>query len=113
MDIFEDEEWEKLFPVEVVVDIFKKTLKEASSEEAFRIEEALLELDTKLWDFIETWIEVDNYRKKLKDKYEALDLPDVAKITKMIDKFKGKHPKIALGWRRTKPRCRNFSFDIQ
>ena len=52
--------------VEVVVYNFKKTLEEASSDEdirkAFRIEEALLELDTKLGDFTETRIEVDNYR---------------------------------------------------
>ena len=58
LDIFEDEEREKLFPVEVVLDYFKKTLEEASNDEdirqAFRIEEALLELDTKLGDFIET-----------------------------------------------------------
>ena len=55
LDIFEDEEWEKLLPIEVVVENFKKTLEEVSSEkhirQAFRIEEALLELDTKLRDF--------------------------------------------------------------
>ena len=66
LDIFEDEEWEKLFSVEVVVENFKKTLEEASSDEdiqqAFKIEESLLELDTKLRDFADTWIEVDNYR---------------------------------------------------
>ena len=90
-----------MFPVEVVVENFKKTLEEASSDEdirqAFRIEEALLELDNKLGDFVETQIEVDNYRQKVNDKYKALDLLDVTKITKMIDKFKGKHPNIALG----------------
>ena len=66
LDIFEDEEWEKPFPIEVVVDNFKNTLEEASSDEdirqAFRIEEALLELDTKLKEFAKTQIEVDNYR---------------------------------------------------
>ena len=76
-------------------------MEEASSDEdirqAFRTEEALLELDTKLGDFVDTQIEVDNYRQKVKDKYEALDLPDVAKITNIIEKFKGKHPNIALG----------------
>ena len=64
LDIFEDEKWEKLFPVEVVVENFKKTLEEASSDEdirqAFRMEEALLELDTKFRDFVETRIEVEN-----------------------------------------------------
>ena len=79
---------------------FKKTLEEASSDEDIRqdfwTEEALLELDTKLRDFAETRIEVENYRQKVKDKYEALDLLDVAKITKMIEKFKGKHPNISL-----------------
>ena len=58
LDIFEDEEWEKLLKVEVVVENFRKTLEEASSDEdirqAFKIEEALLELDTKLGDFAET-----------------------------------------------------------
>ena len=65
LDMFEDEEWEKMLPVEVVVENFEKTLEEESSDEdirqAFRIEEALLELDTKLEDFVETWIVVDNY----------------------------------------------------
>ena len=87
--------------VEVVVENFKKTLEEASSDEdirqAFRIEQALLELDTKLGDYAETRIEVENYRQKVKDKYEALDLLDATKITEMIEKFKGKHPNIALG----------------
>ena len=54
-------------------------------------------MDTKLEDFSETQIEVENYRKKVKDKYEALDLLDVAKITVIIEKFKGKHHDIALG----------------
>ena len=66
LEIFEDEEWEKLLQIEVVVQNFKKTLEEASSDEdirqAFKKEEALLELDTKLEDFAETWIEVGNYR---------------------------------------------------
>ena len=88
-------------PVEVVVENFKKTLEEASSDEdirqAFKTEEALLELDTKLRDFAETQIEVDNYRQKVKEKYEALDLHDAAKITKIIEKFKAKHPNTALG----------------
>ena len=64
--------------------------------QAFRIEEALLELDTKLGDFAETQIEVDNYRKKVNNKYNSLDIHDVTKITNMIEKFKDKHPNIAL-----------------
>ena len=98
LEIFEDEEWERLFPIEVVVESFKKIFEEAASDEdieqAFRIEEALLELDTKLRDFSDTQIEVDNYRQKVKDKYEAVDLLDAAKIT---EKFKAKHIDIALG----------------
>ena len=47
-----------MFPIEVVVENFKNTFKEASSDEdicqAFRTEEALLELDTKLGDFADT-----------------------------------------------------------
>ena len=66
LDIFEDEEWKKLLLLEVVVENFKKNLEEASSDEDLRqnlrIEEALLELDTKLRDFVETWIEVDSYK---------------------------------------------------
>ena len=85
LEIFEDEELEKLLAIEVVVEIFKNIFEEATSDEyiqqAFRIEEALLELDTKLRDFTKTWIEVDNYRQKVNDKYEALDLPNVSKIT--------------------------------
>ena len=62
----------------------------------FRTKEALLELDTKLEDFSKTHIELDNYKKKVKDKYNALDLLDATKVTKIIEKFKGKHPYIAL-----------------
>ena len=56
----------------------------------------MLDMDTKLGDFVETCIEVDNYKKKVRDKYNALDLLDLAKVTKIIEKFKGKHPYIAL-----------------
>ena len=101
LDIFEDEEQEKLLPVEIVVENFRKILVEVADDEdirqAFRTEEALLELDTKLEDFANTQIEVDNYKQKVKDKYETLDLSDVAKITEIIETFKGKHPNIALG----------------
>ena len=87
--------------VEVAVENFKKTLEEESSDEdlkqAVRTQEALLELDIKLGDFAETQIEVDNYRQKVKDKYETLNLLDATKIIEMIEKFKGKHPNIALG----------------
>ena len=72
LDIFEDDAREKLIPVEVVMQRFRKTFEEVTIDEdiqkAFRIEEALLELDTKLGDFAETCIKVDNYNKKFKDK---------------------------------------------
>ena len=84
-----------------MVENFRKALEEASSDEdirqAFRTEEALIELDAKLGDFAETRIEVDNYRQKVKDKYQALSLPDARNITEMIEKFKGKYPNIVLG----------------
>ena len=87
-------------PIEDVVGNFRRALEEISSDEdikqAFRTEEALIELDAKLGDFAETRIEVDNYRQKVKDKYQALSLPETVKITEMIEKFKGKHPNIAL-----------------
>ena len=100
LDIFEDEERSRLLPIEDVVGNFRRALEEISSDEdikqAFRTEEALVELDAKLGDFAETRIEVDNYRQKVKDKYQALSLPDATKIIKMIEKFKGKYPNIAL-----------------
>ena len=86
--------------IEVVVEKFQNIFEEASSDDdirqAFRTKEALLELDTKIRDFADTYIEVDNYRKKVKDKYDALDILDVAKIIEIIEKFKGKHRDIAL-----------------
>ena len=55
LEIFEDKEWEKLLPIKAVVESFKNIFEEAASDEgirqAFRTEEALLEL-----------VEVDNYR---------------------------------------------------
>ena len=53
--------------------------------------EAFLLLDTKVRDFADTHI-----RKKVKYKYDALDLLDAAKITNIFEKFKGKHLDIAL-----------------
>ncbi len=101
LDIFEDVEQEKLFPIEIVVDNFRKIFLEVVDDkdiqQAFRIEEVLLELDTKLRDFVDTQIEVDNYKQNVKEKYEALDILDVAKIVEMIEKFNGRHPNIALG----------------
>ena len=99
-DIFEDEERLRLLPIEVVVENFRKALEEVSSDEdirqAFRTEEALVKLDAKLGDFAETRIEIDNYRQKVKDEYQALSLPDATKITEMIEKFKNKCSNIAL-----------------
>lgn len=66
MDVFEDEEREKLLPVKTVVKNFRKIFLEVTDDEdiqrAFKTEEALLVLDTKLGDFADTGIEVDNYR---------------------------------------------------
>lgn len=66
LDIFEDEECERFLPIDIVVENFKKIFVEVDDEEeiqqALKIEEALLELDTKLGDFADTRIEVDNYR---------------------------------------------------
>ena len=46
--------------VEVVVESSRKTLEESSSDEdirqVFRTKESLMELDTKLGDFAETWM---------------------------------------------------------
>lgn len=100
LDIFEDDAREKLITVQVLVEQFQRTFEEASNDDdirkVFRTEEALLDLDVKLRDFAETRIKVGNYKQKVKDKYEALDFPDAAQVTKIIEKFKGKYPKIAL-----------------
>lgn len=92
LNIFEDDAWKKIILVEVVVQRFRNIFDEVSSDEdiwqTFRIEESLLELDTKLRDFAETRIEVENYRKKVKDKYDDFNLLYVAKITKIIEKLK-------------------------
>ena len=86
--------------IEVVVARFLKTFAEASNDDdirqAFRIEEALLDLDVKLGDFVETQIEVGNCRQKVKKKYEALDFPYVTQVTQIIEKLKRKYPNIAL-----------------
>ena len=66
LDIFEDDSRDKLIIVEAVVEQFCETFEEASNDDdirqAFRIEEALLDLDVKLGDFAETCIEVGNYK---------------------------------------------------
>ena len=81
LDIFEDDSRDKLMTVEVVVEYFQNTFEEASNDEnirqAFRTEEALLDLDVKLGDFVKTSIEVGNYRQKFKDNYEALYLMEL------------------------------------
>ena len=56
----------------------------------------MVELDVKLKDFVETHIEVGNYRQIVKDKYDALDFLDATQVTEIIDKFKRKYPDIAL-----------------
>ena len=58
LDIFEDDERERFLPIDIVVENFKNFFVEVNDEEdiqqAFKNEEALLELDTKLGDFAET-----------------------------------------------------------
>lgn len=94
LDIFEDDSRDKLMTIEAVVEKFQKAFEEASNDDdirqAFRTKEALLDLDVKLGDFMETCIGVGNYRQKVKDKYEALDLLDVAQVMEIIEKFKRK-----------------------
>ena len=91
LDIYEDNTWEKLILVGIVVEKFWNFF-----DEVYNDEEALLELDVILRDFVETRIEVDDYKKKVKEKYNAFDLPVAVQVTKIIDKFKGKYPDIAL-----------------
>lgn len=58
---------------------------------AFKSKEAQLELDRKLEDFVDMRIEVSNYWKVVKNKYEALDLPEVSQVEEIIEKLKNKH----------------------
>ena len=60
------------------------------------MEETLLELDAKLKVFAKTHIEVANYRQVVKDKYDVLDFLDATQVMEIIEKFKRKHPNIAL-----------------
>ena len=79
---------------------FWKTFEKASNDDdirqAFRIEEALLDLDVKLRDLVETHIDVGNYRQKIKGKYEPLYFPNATQVIEIIEKYKGKYPNIAL-----------------
>lgn len=95
LEIFEDESKTKIFAVQSVVQQFKgtfeKTLLEDDIRQAFKIEEALLELDTKLGNFVESGIEIGNYQQVVKNKYEALDLLEATQIAETMEKFKNKH----------------------
>ena len=86
--------------VDVVVEKLQKFFEEASNDDdirqAFRTKEALLDLDVKLGDFLETCIEVGNYRQKMKYEYEALYFLDETQVTKIVEKFKRKYIDIAL-----------------
>jgi hypothetical protein len=55
-----------------------------------------LDLDIKLEDFADTQIEVSNYQQLVKNKYKALDFPEATQVTKIIEKFKRKHPNMIL-----------------
>ena len=76
LEIFEVESKTKIFVLQLVVQKFGGTSKEAFLEndirQAFKTEEALLELDTKLENFVMNQIEVSNYQQLVKDKYEDL-----------------------------------------
>ena len=75
LEIFEDESKTKIFAMQSVVQQFRGIFEDASSDDdisqAFKTEEVLLELDTRLEDFAGTQIEVSNYRQLVKDKYGA------------------------------------------
>ena len=83
-----------------VVEQFWKFFEESSTDEdirqAFKSEEALLDLDVKLGAFVETHLEVRKHRQKLKDRCEALDFLDATQVMEIIKKFKSKYLDIAL-----------------
>ena len=83
-----------------VVQKFRDTFKNASLGDdvwqTFKTEETLLELDTKLDNFVGIRIEVSNYWQVVKGKYDSSDLPEASEVEKIIEKFKRKHPKIIL-----------------
>ena len=61
-----------------------------------KTKEALLELDTKLEDFVETQIEVNNYKQVVKNNYDTLYLEKVTQVAEMIENLKNKHLDIIL-----------------
>lgn len=65
LEIFEDEAKKKIIMMQIMVQQFRGKFEDASSNEdirqIFKIEEVFLEMDTKIEDFTETWIEVNNY----------------------------------------------------
>ena len=86
--------------MQVVVEKFWKNFEEASTDEdirkEFMTEEVLLDLDVKLVHFVETRIEVRNYGKKVKEKYEDIDFLDGIKVMDIIEKSNRKYLDIAL-----------------
>lgn len=62
--------------------------------QAFKNDEVLLELDTKLGDFVETRMEVSNCWQIVKDKYATLYFLEATQVMDIIKKFKRKHPYI-------------------
>ena len=83
-----------------VVEQFWRTFEEASSNEdirqAFKTEEVLLKLDSRLDDFVDTRMDISNYWQIVRHKYEALDFSEASQVMEIIEKFKSKHPDIAL-----------------
>ena len=56
----------------------------------------MLELGTKLKDFVEICMKVSNYQQIVKDKYKALNFLESSQVAKIIEKFKRKHSNITL-----------------
>ena len=77
-----------------------KNSEDVSSDEdirqAFKTEEVLSKLDSSLDDFANTQMDISNYQQIVKHKYEALDFLEPSQVMEIIEKFKRKHPDIAL-----------------
>ena len=100
LQIFEYEWKTKISSMKIVVkqfnNIFENTLLVDYVRQVFKIEEALLELVTKLEDFAYTRTEVSNYWQVVRDKYESLDLLEASEVVEIIEKFNRKPPNITL-----------------
>lgn len=100
LEIFQDKSRNQISSVKIVVQKFRALFEATSSEvnvkQIFKIEQALLKLDSKLEDFVDTRLQISNYHQMMHNKYKWLDLLEAKEIMKIIKNFKNKHSDIIL-----------------